>query len=101
MYRRESAPSVNTTPLLTCNRTSSENLDFLLAMGEGGQRVWKPSQNGALSAGEMKGRLVPNWCKLENMLTHFPKAFPEIPISNVEWGCRYYVNVLGLQFRLG
>src|SRR5262249_53664478 len=29
-----------------------------------------------------RGRLVPNWRKLENMLTHFPKAVPEIPVSN-------------------
>jgi uncharacterized glyoxalase superfamily protein PhnB len=32
---------------------------------------------------------------LENMLTHFPKAVPEIPVSNVEKAAEYYVNVLG------
>jgi hypothetical protein len=38
----------------------------------------------ALTAGEMKGRLVPSWHELENILTHFPKAVPEIPVNNVE-----------------
>jgi len=52
----------------------------------------------ALTAREIKGRLVAKSALLENMLTHFPKAFPEIPISNVEWGRQYYVNLLGLQF---
>jgi predicted lactoylglutathione lyase len=55
----------------------------------------------ALTAGEMKGRLVPNWRKLENMLTHFPKAVPEIPVSNVEKAAEYYVNVLGFNFDWG
>ena len=55
----------------------------------------------ALTAGEMKGRLVPNWCKLENMLTHFSKAVPEIPVSNVEKAAEYYVNVLGFHFDWG
>jgi hypothetical protein len=32
----------------------------------------------------MKGRSVPNGPKPENMLTHFPKAVPDIPVSNVE-----------------
>lgn len=35
------------------------------------------------------------------MLTHFPKAVPEIPVSNVEKAAEYYVNVLGFQFRWG
>src|SRR5215472_14864655 len=48
-----------------------------------------------------KGRLVPNWCKLENMLTHFPRAVPEIPVSNVEKAAEYYVNVLGFHFDWG
>jgi hypothetical protein len=55
----------------------------------------------ALTAGEMKGRLVPNWRKLENMLTHFPKAVPEIPVSNVEKAAEYYVNMLGFHFDWG
>ncbi|MDQ2841444.1 MAG: VOC family protein [Acidobacteriota bacterium] len=55
----------------------------------------------ALTAGEMKGRLVPNWRMLENMLTHFPKAVPEIPVSNVEKAAEYYVNVLGFHFDWG
>ncbi len=38
---------------------------------------------------------VPNWRKLGNMLTHFPKAVPEIPVSNVEKAAEYYVNALG------
>ena len=29
------------------------------------------------------------------MLTHFPKAVPEIPVSNVEKAAEYYVNALG------
>jgi hypothetical protein len=29
------------------------------------------------------------------MLTHFPQAVPEIPVSNVEKVARYYVNALG------
>jgi len=28
------------------------------------------------------------------MLTHFPQAVPEIPVSNVEKVARYYVNAL-------
>ena len=39
--------------------------------------------------------------KLESMLTHFPKAVPEIPVSNVEKAAEYYVNVLGFQFNWG
>jgi hypothetical protein len=33
------------------------------------------------------------------MLAHFPKAVPEIPVSNVEK--EYYVNVLGFHFDWG
>jgi len=29
------------------------------------------------------------------MLTHFPKAVPEIPVTNVEKAAEYYVNALG------
>ena len=32
------------------------------------------------------------------MLTHFPKAVPEIPVSNVDKAAEYYVNVLGFHF---
>jgi uncharacterized glyoxalase superfamily protein PhnB len=35
------------------------------------------------------------------MLTHFPQAVPEIPVSNVEKAAEYYVNVLGFQFDWG
>jgi uncharacterized glyoxalase superfamily protein PhnB len=35
------------------------------------------------------------------MLTHFPKAVPEIPVSNVEKAAQYYVNVLGFRFDWG
>ena len=35
------------------------------------------------------------------MLTHFPKAVPEIPVSNVEKAAEYYVNVLGFRFDWG
>ena len=35
------------------------------------------------------------------MLTHFPKAVPEIPVSNVEKAAEYYVNDARLLFRLG
>ena len=41
------------------------------------------------------------WRKLENMLTHFPQAVPEIPVSNVEKAAEYYVNVLGFHFDWG
>jgi uncharacterized glyoxalase superfamily protein PhnB len=36
-----------------------------------------------------------------NMLTHFPIAVPEIPVSNVEKAAEYYVNVLGFSFDWG
>ena len=39
--------------------------------------------------------------KLEHMLTRFPKAVPEIPVSNVEEAADYYVNVLGFRFDWG
>jgi catechol 2,3-dioxygenase-like lactoylglutathione lyase family enzyme len=29
------------------------------------------------------------------MLTHFPKAIPEIPVTNVKNATEYYVNALG------
>jgi len=32
------------------------------------------------------------------MLTHFPQAVPEIPVSNVEKAAEYYVNALGFHF---
>ena len=35
------------------------------------------------------------------MLTHFPQAVPEIPVSNVEKAAEYYVNVLGFHFDWG
>ncbi|MGB2665643.1 MAG: VOC family protein [Candidatus Acidiferrum sp.] len=35
------------------------------------------------------------------MLTHFPQAVPEIPVSNVEKAAEYYVNVLGFRFDWG
>lgn len=35
------------------------------------------------------------------MLTDFPKAVPEIPVSNVEKAAAYYVNVLGFHFDWG
>lgn len=38
---------------------------------------------------------------LENMLTHFPMAVPEIPVSNVEKAAEYYVSVLGFHFDWG
>jgi len=35
------------------------------------------------------------------MLTHFPQAVPEIPVSDVEKAAEYYVNVLGFHFDWG
>ena len=35
------------------------------------------------------------------MLTRFPQAVPEIPVSNVETAAKYYVDVLGFQFDWG
>jgi uncharacterized glyoxalase superfamily protein PhnB len=35
------------------------------------------------------------------MLTHFPTAVPEVPVSNVEKAAEYYVNVLGFRFDWG
>ncbi len=35
------------------------------------------------------------------MLTRFPQAVPEIPVSNVEKAAEYYVNVLGFHFDWG
>jgi predicted lactoylglutathione lyase len=35
------------------------------------------------------------------VLTHFPKAVPEVPVSNVEKAAEYYVNVLGFHFDWG
>ena len=55
----------------------------------------------ALTAREIKGRLVAKSALLENMLTHSSKAVPEIAVSNIKKAAEYYVNVLGLQFRLG
>jgi uncharacterized glyoxalase superfamily protein PhnB len=46
-------------------------------------------------------RLKPNWLKLENMLTGFPPAVPEIPVTNVEKAAEYYVHVLGFTFDWG
>jgi hypothetical protein len=45
--------------------------------------------------------LSPRWRKLENMLTHFPQAVPEIPVNNVEQAAGYYVNALGFHFDWG
>ena len=35
------------------------------------------------------------------MLTHFPQAVPEIPVTNVDEAAGYYVNVLGFSFDWG
>ena len=35
------------------------------------------------------------------MLTHFPQAVPEIPVTNVEAAAEYYVKVLGFSFDWG
>ena len=35
------------------------------------------------------------------MLTHFPQAVPEIPVSSVDKAAEYYVNVLGFSFDWG
>ena len=35
------------------------------------------------------------------MLTHFPQAVPEIPVSNVDKAAEHYVNVLGFSFDWG
>ncbi len=35
------------------------------------------------------------------MLTHFPQAVPEIPVSNVDKAAESYVNVLGFSFDWG
>jgi predicted lactoylglutathione lyase len=35
------------------------------------------------------------------MLTHFPQAVPEIPVSSVDKAAGYYVNVLGFSFDWG
>jgi len=35
------------------------------------------------------------------MLTHFPQAVPEIPVSNIDRAAEYYVNVLGFSFDWG
>jgi predicted lactoylglutathione lyase len=35
------------------------------------------------------------------MLTHFPQAVPEIPVTNVDQAAGYYVNVLGFDFDWG
>jgi hypothetical protein len=45
--------------------------------------------------GTVSAAKPPNWRKLENMLTHFPKAIPEIPVTNVKNATEYYVNALG------
>ena len=44
---------------------------------------------------------MPNGRKLEDMITQFPKAVPEIPVSNVEKAAEYYVNALGFHFDWG
>jgi predicted lactoylglutathione lyase len=49
----------------------------------------------------MKRCPAPDWRKLGNMLTDFPKAVPEIPVSDVEKAAEYYVNVLGFSFDWG
>jgi len=55
----------------------------------------------AITAPEMKHRLASNSRKLENMITQFPQAVPEIPVSNVEKAAEYYVNALGFHFDWG
>jgi len=35
------------------------------------------------------------------VLTHFPQAVPEIPVSHVEGAAKYYVEVLGFSFDWG
>src|SRR4026208_2254071 len=35
------------------------------------------------------------------MLSHFPQAVPEIPVSNVDQAAEYYVKVLGFSFDWG
>ena len=35
------------------------------------------------------------------MLTHFPQAVPEVPVSNVDTAAEYYVKVLGFRFDWG
>ena len=35
------------------------------------------------------------------MLTYFPQAVPEIPVSNVEQAAAYYTKVLGFSFDWG
>jgi predicted lactoylglutathione lyase len=35
------------------------------------------------------------------MLTHFPQAVPEIPVSNVDKAAEYYANVLGFSLDWG
>jgi hypothetical protein len=35
------------------------------------------------------------------VLTHLPRAVPEIPVSHVEKAAEYYVNVLGFHFDWG
>src|SRR5499425_539171 len=55
----------------------------------------------AITAREMKHRLASNSRKLENMITQFPQAVPEIPVSNVEKAAEYYVNALGFHFDWG
>src|SRR3954469_9685238 len=36
-----------------------------------------------------------------SLLTSFPEAVPEVPVSNIEKAAEYYVNVLGFRFDLG
>jgi predicted lactoylglutathione lyase len=35
------------------------------------------------------------------MLTHFPQAVPEIPVTNVDHAAEYYMKVLGFSFDWG
>lgn len=35
------------------------------------------------------------------MLTHFPRAVPEVPVSNIDQAAEYYVKVLGFHFEWG
>src|SRR5499425_96020 len=55
----------------------------------------------AITAREMKHRLASNSRKLENMITQFPQAVPEIPVINVEKSAEYYVSALGFHFDWG
>src|SRR5689334_25168770 len=72
---------------------------------------WQPLQEGELEAhaipcgSRWKPFLARRRLAFPNtggrMLTHFPQAVPEIPVSNVDRAAEYYVNVLGFSFDWG